>query len=85
MQIFNMIACIYCFVINFSKIWMIGILYNAIMHNLEFDQTYCKDLLKEILWRFILHFCDIYSIFYKLLKFNEFLEIENEKRNWKKV
>jgi hypothetical protein len=25
-----------------------------------------------------LHFCDIYSIFYELLKFNEFLKIENE-------
>jgi hypothetical protein len=83
MQIFNVITCIYCFVINFSKIWMVGILYNAIMHNLEFDQTCCKDLLKGILWRFILHFCDIYSIFYELLKFNEFLKIkiEIEKQN----
>jgi hypothetical protein len=26
-----------------------------------------------------LHFCDIYSIFYQLLKFNEFLEILNQK------
>jgi hypothetical protein len=55
------------------------------MHNLEFDQAYCKDLLKGILWRFIFHFCDIYSIFHELLKFNEFLEIENEKQNWKKI
>jgi hypothetical protein len=62
-------------VINFTKIWMIGILYNVIMHNLEFGQAYSKDLLNWILWRFILHFCDIYSIFYELLKFNEFLEI----------
>jgi hypothetical protein len=68
------------FVINFSKIWMIGILYNAIMHNLEFGQAYSKDLLKRILWRFILHFCDIYSIFYELLKFNKFLKIFTKTR-----
>jgi hypothetical protein len=60
---------------------MIGILYNAIMHNMEFGQFYCKDLLKRNLWRFILHLCDIYSIFYELLKFNKFLEI----LNWKMI
>jgi hypothetical protein len=55
------------------------------MHNLEFDQACCKDLLRGILWRFILHFCDMYSIFYELLKLNEFLDIEIQKLNWKKV
>jgi hypothetical protein len=58
---------------------MIGILHNAIMHNMEFGQAYCKDLPKRILQKFILHFCDMYSIFYELLKFNEFLEILNQK------
>jgi hypothetical protein len=60
---------------------MIGILYNAIMHNMEFGQAYRKDLLNRILWGFILHFFDIYSIFYELLKFKEFLEI----LNWKTI
>jgi hypothetical protein len=58
---------------------MIGILYNAIMHNMEFGQAYCKDLLKRILQKNILHFCYMYSIFYELLKFNEFMEILNQK------
>jgi hypothetical protein len=62
---------------------MIGILYNAIMHNMEFGQSYCKYLLKRILRRFILHFCDIYSVFYELLKFNEFFKkkLENNFKN----
>jgi hypothetical protein len=30
------------------------------------------------------YFSDVYTIFYELLKFNDFLEIENEKQNWKK-
>jgi hypothetical protein len=51
---------------------MIGILYNAIMLNMEFGQACCKDRLKRILRIFNLHFCDMYSIFYELLKFNEF-------------
>jgi hypothetical protein len=59
---------------------MVGILYNEIMHNMEFGQAYCKDLLKRILWRLILQFCDRYSIFYELLKFNEFLEIFTKPR-----
>jgi hypothetical protein len=34
-----MIMHAYIFVINFFKIWMIGILYNAIMHKQGFDQA----------------------------------------------
>jgi hypothetical protein len=30
-----------------------------------------------------LYFSDVYTIFYELLKFNEFLKIENKKQNWK--
>jgi hypothetical protein len=44
---------------------MIEILYIVIMHNMEFGEAYCKDLHKRILWRLILYFCDIYSIFYE--------------------
>jgi hypothetical protein len=58
---------------------MIGILYNAIIHNMDFGQAYCKDLLKGIQRKFTLHFCDMYSILYKLLMFIEFLEILNQK------
>jgi hypothetical protein len=46
---------------------------------MEFGQPYCKDLLKGIQRKFILHFCDMYSILYKLLMYNEFLEILNQK------
>jgi hypothetical protein len=48
---------------------------------MEFGQSYCKDLLKRILQRFILHFCDTYFVFYELWKFHEFLEI----LNWKMI
>jgi hypothetical protein len=65
----------FIFVINFFNIVIIEIVYNALMHKIECGQSYCKDLLKRILWRFILRFCDIYSVFYELLKFNEFLKI----------
>jgi hypothetical protein len=33
---------------------MIGILYNAIMYNMEFGQAYCKDFLKRNPKKFIL-------------------------------
>jgi hypothetical protein len=66
-------ACV--FVINFCNFFMIGILYNALRCNIEFDQAYCKDLLKRVIRKFILHFCDMYSIFYELLTFHEFQEI----------
>jgi hypothetical protein len=46
---------------------------------MEFGQAYCKDLLKRILRKFILHFCNMYPIFHELLKFNECLEILNQK------
>jgi hypothetical protein len=49
------------------------------MHNMEFGQSYCKDLFKKILWKFILYFYDMYSIFYELLNFNEFLKKLNQK------
>jgi hypothetical protein len=47
------------------------------MHKKECGQAYCKYLLKTILQKFILHFCNMNSILYELLKFDEFLEILN--------
>jgi hypothetical protein len=48
------------FVINFFKIWVIEILYNAIMHNMEFGQAHCKDFLKRNPKKFILYVYEIY-------------------------
>jgi hypothetical protein len=59
---------------------MIGILYNAIMHNLEFGQAYCKDLLKRIqnLFHIFLSFIS-FSMHFRIL--NKFLlEKENRKK-----
>jgi hypothetical protein len=56
---------------------------NTIMHNMEFGQSYCKDLFKKILWKFILYFYDMYSIFYELLNFNEFLKNFKSKNDFK--
>jgi hypothetical protein len=36
-------------VIKYSKLWFIAIFYNVIMHKIEFDQAYYKDLLKRII------------------------------------
>jgi hypothetical protein len=50
----------------FFKIWVIRILYNAIMHNIESGQIHCKDFLKRNPKKFILYFyeiCFIYSKF----------------------
>jgi hypothetical protein len=35
------------------------------MHKKEYGQAYCKDPLKGILKKFIWHFSEVYSIFYK--------------------
>jgi hypothetical protein len=39
---------IFC-TINYSKIWLIGIFYEAKLHNMECGQAYCQDLVKSIL------------------------------------
>jgi hypothetical protein len=52
-------------VIKYSKLWFIAIVYNAIMHKMQFGQAYCQDLVKRILKKFILYFSMIYTIFYK--------------------
>ncbi len=43
------------FVIKYSKIWFMEILYKTIMHKNEFGQA-CKDILKRTPNKFILHF-----------------------------
>jgi hypothetical protein len=60
---------IYIFVINYFKIWFIVILYNAIMLKREFGQAYGKDILKRIIYKFILYFSEFYFIFYEFWKF----------------
>jgi hypothetical protein len=53
------------FIVNkFLKFYLLGILYNAIMHKCRFGQSYCIDLLKRILKQFILHFSELYFLFY---------------------
>jgi hypothetical protein len=47
---------------------VIGILYNAIMHNLDFGQIHCVDLLKETHTKFILYFSSISINFYLISK-----------------
>jgi hypothetical protein len=65
-------------------IWVIGILYNAIMHNMEFGQAYCKDFLKGIqrnlffifrsftlflmIFRSFTHFLRIYLFIFEILE-----------------
>jgi hypothetical protein len=48
---------------------VIGILYNAIMHNMEFGQVPCVDLLEKIHTKFTLYFSSISTNFYLILKF----------------
>jgi hypothetical protein len=55
-------------------IWVIGILYNAITHNMEFGQIHCKDLLKRNPKKFILYFSEFYMIYYEFLNFKQILE-----------
>jgi hypothetical protein len=57
----------YIFVINFFNIVIIEIVYNALMHKIEFGQSYCKDLLKRILNKFTLYFSKFYTNFYEYL------------------
>jgi hypothetical protein len=44
---------------------MIGILYNAIMHNMEFGQAYCKYFLKRNPKKFNLYFYDFTNILHE--------------------
>jgi hypothetical protein len=46
----------FIFVINFFNIVIIGIVYNALMHKIEFGQAYSQDLHARIIKKFILHF-----------------------------
>jgi hypothetical protein len=40
----------YVFFVNiYSKIWVIGIFYEAIKHKMEFGQAYCQDIFTRIL------------------------------------
>jgi hypothetical protein len=55
-----------CIVVNkYPKIWIIGIIYKAILHKIEFSQAYCQDLIKRIPMEFILYFSDLSTIFYE--------------------
>jgi hypothetical protein len=70
----------YVFFVNkYSKIWVIGIFYEAIKHEMEFGQAYCQDLLKGIPRNFTLYFFWVLSYFlwfFWILK--EFLKIKLE-------
>jgi hypothetical protein len=52
------------FVNKYNKLWFIGIFYEAIMHKIEFDQAYCKDLLNRILMKVISYFSKFYFTSY---------------------
>jgi hypothetical protein len=56
-------------------IWFIGIFYNAIMHKMEFDQSYCQDLVTSILQKFTVYFLRfiLFSMNFRIL--NEFMKI----------
>jgi hypothetical protein len=74
------------FAINYSKIWFIGIFYNAIMHKYGFGQTYWTNLLKRILKKFRLYFSKFYSIYYDFLKCKQFFcNIKPNNDFWKKI
>jgi hypothetical protein len=55
---------------------VIGILYNTIMHNMEFGQAYCKDSLKRNPKKFILYFSKVSTNFYLISNLDSFLLIE---------
>jgi hypothetical protein len=55
-------------VINFLKMWTIGILYNALMNKIEFGRV-SQDLFTRILKKFNSYFSKWYCIFYAILKF----------------
>jgi hypothetical protein len=44
------------FIKKYFKVCLLAILYNANMNNREFGQSYCNDLLKRIIKKFILYF-----------------------------
>jgi hypothetical protein len=39
------------------------------MHKMEFGQAYCQDLVKKILYIFILYFSEFYTIYYEFSNF----------------
>jgi hypothetical protein len=55
---------LWIFVINYSKIYFIGIFYKETMLKRGFHQAYSKHLLKRIIWKFISYFYELYCIFY---------------------
>jgi hypothetical protein len=67
------------FVIKYSNIWFVKILYMAMMHTIEFGQSYCNDLLKTITRKFILYFSEFYFIFY------EFCNLKWISLIWKRI
>jgi hypothetical protein len=52
------------FVSNYFDVWIMKILYKAIMHKKEFGQAYCNHLLKMILKKFNSYFSKFYFTSY---------------------
>jgi hypothetical protein len=62
-------ACI--FLINFLRIWFLGILYRAIIWKYWCGQVYCTYLLKSILSNFSLHLYEFSTNFYEFFNFEQ--------------
>jgi hypothetical protein len=69
------------FVINFFEVWFLGILYNALLRKWWSGQVLWVYLVTRIK-KLILHFLDVYTIFYGVWKFiwiSEIIKTLNEK------
>jgi hypothetical protein len=73
------------FVINYLKILLLGILYNAKMHTFEFGQAYWIYLLKRIISKLIWYFSEFCTIYYEFLKFKWISRVFNSEMNFKKL
>jgi hypothetical protein len=60
---------------DYFSIWVLVILYNALLHKCKFCQARCVGLLKRITMKFSLPFLDTPSSFYKFWKFELFSAI----------
>jgi hypothetical protein len=69
------------FINKYFNVWLLVILYNALMHKWRFGQAYCQDLLTRIPIEFILKFIPFSMHFRFVLDFLEILKGNQKSKN----
>jgi succinate dehydrogenase hydrophobic anchor subunit len=62
---------------KYFKVWILVILYSAILHKCIFGQADYQDLLKSFPKNFTLYFSEFYKIYYEFSNLNNFWKFKS--------